>query len=141
MPRSVVAEADPNAARSVVAGDEPPNVRVIVPTWVHEDVVHPFDDAVAVNPDVLTVRIAPIAVDPDASLASRGGLVHGHHAPRRWRYVGCSHGLRLLDHDDRLPLDLLRDTFLDLDDHVARRLGCHRRLFAGGLLARSVTIV
>jgi hypothetical protein len=96
-----------------------------------EDVVGAFDDAVAVHPDVVTVAVAPIAVDPDATLASDFRLLDDDDVLRgRRRLRGCCDRLRLLDDDHGLPVDLLRRPAFGFDHHVGLRVAGRARLSA-----------
>lgn len=90
---------------------------------MHEDVVHTLDDTMAVDPDVLTVRVAPVAVHPDAARAAVDRLVDGD--DERWRRCAFAGGdwLGLLHDDDGFPVDLPRLPVLYLDHDVAGRLG------------------
>jgi hypothetical protein len=85
---------------------------------MYEHVVHAFDDAVTVHPDVLTVRVTPISIDPNAISAPHRRLGQRCLARRRWRLVGGGSRLGLLHHDDRLAVDLLGNALFDFDDDV-----------------------
>jgi hypothetical protein len=122
LPGTVIAEADIDAARPVVTWDEPPNVRIEVPAWLYENVVHPLYDAVPIDPDVLSTGVAPVAIDPDPVRAERGWLFDDDRSRRGRRLRGRRDGLRLLHHDDGLSIDLLRRAVLGVDDHVVREV-------------------
>jgi hypothetical protein len=123
MPGSVVPEANVNPPGSIVAGHEPPNVRVKVPSRLYEDVVHAFDDAVPVNPDVVAVAVGPIAVNPNRPRTLDLGLDDHDGLRSRRRVFGCRDGLGLLNDDHRLAFDLLRGAVLGFDHHVRCRVG------------------
>jgi len=123
MPGPVVPEANVDTPRSVVAGHKPPNACVIVPSRLHEDIVHAFDDAVPVNPDVVSVAVGPIAVDPNRPWTLNFGLDDHNGLRSRRRLLGCSHGLGLLNDDHRVAVDHLRGAVLGFDDHVRRVVG------------------
>jgi hypothetical protein len=124
VPRSVVAKTHVDAPRPVVAGHEPPHVRVKIPTRLDEHVVHPLDDAVAVDPDVFAIAVGPVAVDPDRSGALDLGL-HHHDRLRSWRRLfGRGQRLRLLDDDHCFAIHDFRGAVFGLDDHVCRGIGC-----------------
>jgi hypothetical protein len=87
---------------------------------MHEHVADPFDDAVPFDPNVVTIAIAPVPIDPDPFGTNGYGLLE-HDSPRRRRCgLGGGHRLRLLHYDDRLPLDLLSRAGLGLDDYIGR---------------------
>jgi hypothetical protein len=89
---------------------------------MHEHIVHPLDDAVAIYPKVPAVAVVPIPIDPNPARARRN-LLLGHDGPgRRWGLLRGSDGLGLLDDDHGLAVDLLRRAFLGFDDHVGRRI-------------------
>jgi hypothetical protein len=88
---------------------------------MHEDVVDPFHYAVTVYPEVLAVAVVPIPIDPHPARADRNLLPGNDDLGWRWSLPGGSDGLRLLDDDHRLAVDLLRRAFLGFDDHVGRR--------------------
>ena len=139
MPGSVVAESHIDTPRSIVAGHEPPHARVVVPARLHEDVVHALDDAVPVDPNVITVAVGPVAVDPDRPRALHLGL-HDHDRLRRRRRLlrGCQ-GLGLLNDDHRLAVDDLGGAVLSFDDHVGRRVGrCARLAFSLVAVVRDI---
>ena len=136
VPRSVVAEPDVNTPRPIVAGHEPPNIRVEIPARLDEHVVHPLDDAVTIDPKVLAISVGPIAVDPDRSRALHLGLHDHDRLRRRRRLLRSRQRLRLLDDDHRVAIDDLRGAVLGLDDHVCRGIG-----FCAGLLVSLVSVV
>lgn len=142
MPRPVVPKADPHTPRSIVSGDEPPHVRVEIPPRMHEDIVHPFCDAVPVHPEVLSIGVVPVPINPNRPGAVRNGLLDHDRPWRRRCLLGCHDGLRLLNDDHRLSIDLLGRAFLGLDDHIGRRIGCLARLsFARVTIVRDVVAV
>jgi len=123
VPGSVVAEAHIHAPGSIVAGHEPPDIRVEIPARLDEDVVHPFDDAVPVDPKVFTVGIGPVAIDPDRPGALHLGL-HDHDRLRSWRRLLCGRQrLRFLNDNHRIAVDDLGGAVLGFDDHIGRRVG------------------
>jgi hypothetical protein len=90
---------------------------------MHEYIVDTLHDAVPFHPHVVTVAVGPVPVDPDPFGTTGNGLLH-HDGPRRWRCcLGGRRGLRFLNHDDRLSVDLLLRAGLGLDDYVGRRVG------------------
>jgi hypothetical protein len=124
VPRAIVSKTDVDAARSIVSGDEPPHTPVVVPARLHENVVHAFDDAVPVYPDVITIAVGPIRIDPNP-LGTTGHGLFDNDRSRRWRRgLRGGRGLGLLNDDDRLPVDVFGRAGLRLDDHVGRRVGC-----------------
>jgi hypothetical protein len=128
MPRAIVAEADVDAPRSIVAGHEPPNVRVIIPARLHEDIIHAFHDAVSVHPNVVTIAVRPIPVDPDGA-GTKGHRLLDHDGLRgRWCLLGSRDGLGLLNDDDGFAVDLLGCAVFGFDDHIGRRIGRPVRL-------------
>jgi len=89
---------------------------------MHEDIVHPLDDAVTIYPKVLAVAVVPVSVDPNPARTGRN-LPLGHDGPRRrWGLLRGSDGLGLLDDDHCFAIDLLRRAFLGFDDHVGRQI-------------------
>lgn len=122
VPRAVVSETDVHAPRAIVSRHEPPHVRVVVPAWLHEDIVHTLHHAVPIDPHVLAVGVAPVPFNPDSLRADHGPIVDGDDTRRRRRGFGGSHRLGFLNDDDRLAIELLRGAGLRLDDHVGRRL-------------------
>jgi len=109
---------------------------------MHEDIVHAFHDAVPVHPEVLSVGVVPVPIDPNRPGTTRNGLLD-HDSPWcRRRLLGRRDGLRLLDDDDRLSIDLLGRAFLGLDDHIGRWNGRLARLsFAHVTIVRDVVPV
>jgi len=119
-PRTEVSEADVHAPGAKVSGHKPPEVGVEVPAWWHENVVHAFDDAVPVHPDIVPVAVGPIPVHPNSIRTNRNGLRDDR--LRRWgRRFGNREGLRLLNHDNCLAIDLLGLTTRRVDDRVVGR--------------------
>jgi len=85
---------------------------------MHEDVVHAFHDAVPVHPDVVSVAVRPVPVDPNPIATNHAGLFH-HDGPRgRWSLLGHRKRLGLLNDDDRLPIDFLGLSVFGVDDHI-----------------------
>jgi hypothetical protein len=121
VPWAVVPETDPDSAWPIIARHEPPHVRVVVPARMDEDVVHALDHAVSVDPGILSVRVAPIAVDPDPPRTEHFRVIDGHDPRRRRRLFGCSNRVRLLHDDHGVALDFLGRAILNLDDDVLRR--------------------
>jgi len=120
MPWAIVSKADVHTARSIVSGHEPPDTRVVIPSWLDEDIVHAFDDAVPVHPKVLTIPVGPVPIDPDPLGTTSDRLLH-HDGLQWWRCgLRGRDGLGLLNDDDGLTADLLGRPGLSLDDHVGR---------------------
>jgi hypothetical protein len=87
-----------------------------------ENVVDPLDDAMAVHPEIAPIAVVPIAIDPDAARADWSLLLDHDGRRRRRRLLLRGGGWRgLLNHDDRLTLDLLRLALLGFDDRVVCR--------------------
>jgi hypothetical protein len=109
---------------------------------MHEHVVHTLDDAVTVHPDVLTIGIAPIAVDPDPIGTPHYRLRQGSFA-RCWRRLLRGRGwLGLLHHDDRLAVHLLGDPFFDFDDDILRSaIGFRRDLRVSIIIGARIAVV
>jgi hypothetical protein len=84
---------------------------------VHEDVVDAFYDAVAVHPNVVTVGVRPIAIDPDPVFGTRRLLDHDG-LRRRRRLFSRRNRLGLLNYDHRFAIDHLGGAVFGLDDHV-----------------------
>jgi hypothetical protein len=123
LPRSVIPEAHIDAARSIVARHKPPDARVEIPARLNEHVVHTLHDAVPVHPDVLTVAICPVPVDPDRPRTSDLGLHDDDRLRGGRRVLRRCNRFRLLNDDHRLATDLLRRALLGFDHHVGRRVG------------------
>lgn len=123
VPGPIVPEANVDTPRSIVAGHEPPNVCVKVPSRLHEDIVHAFNDAVPVHPYVVAVAVGPIAVDPNRPGTLNFGLDDHDGLRSRRRMLGRRNGLGLLNDDHRVTVDHLRGAVLGLDDHVRRAVG------------------
>jgi len=118
MPWTIIAEANVHTARSVVSGHEPPDARVVIPSRLDEDIVHTFHHAVPVHPNVLTISVGPVPIDPDP-LRTKGDRLLHHDGSRCWRCgLRGRDGLGLLNDDDGLTVDLLGRPGLGLDDHV-----------------------
>jgi hypothetical protein len=84
-----------------------------------EHVVDPLDNAMAVHPEIAPIAVGPIAIDPDAARADWSWLLDHDGRGRRRRLLLGGGGWRgLLDHDDRLTLDLLRLAIVGFDDRV-----------------------
>ena len=90
---------------------------------MHEDVVHALDDTVAVDPQVLSIGVRPIAVDPDSAGTHRPLIDGDDGAWRGRRLLGRSGGLGLLNDDDGFSVDLLGRAVIDLDDDVVGLVG------------------
>ena len=90
---------------------------------MHEHVVHAFDDAVTVDPDVLAVAIRPVAVDPDAVATTPERLLDCHRTWGRRPDIRRSDRLGFLHDDHRLTVDLFGHAVLDFDHDVVRSLG------------------
>jgi len=118
VPRPVITEADVDAARTVVARHKPPNARVEIPARLHEDVVHAFNDAVPVDPNVVAVAVGPVALDPDPLGATNLRLDDDDCLRCGGSVLGRRNGRRLFDHDDGLSIDLLGRAVLSFDDDV-----------------------
>jgi len=73
---------------------------------MHEDVVHTFDHTMAIEPNVLPVCVAPVAVHPDAPGTTVNRLVDGDDEGRRRCAFAHGDWLGLLDDDDGFPIDL-----------------------------------
>jgi hypothetical protein len=116
-PGTVVTEPNIDTARPVVTRHEPPDVGVVVPPRVHENIVDPFHHAVAVDPNVVTVRIRPMVIDPDPVFGTRRLLDHDG-LWRRRRFRRRRDGLGLLNDDHRFTIDHLGGAVLRLDDDV-----------------------
>ena len=142
VPGTKVTKADVHTVGSVVPRHEPPNVRVVVPARMHEDIVHTLDDAVPVHPEVLTIAVGPVPVDPNSFGTTQNGLLH-HDGPRRWwRCLRSGDGLRLLHDDHRLAVDLLGRPGFGLDDHVRRRVVRLARLrFTQVAIVRDIELI
>lgn len=139
--RTVVAVSDPHATGSEVARDVPPHVGVEVPSWVHENVVDALDDAVPVDPHVLSVGVRPVALDPNAARALHGRLRDVHRLwYRRWRLLRGGHRVRLLHYDDGLSTHVFRCPILNLDHDVVRRGDFEGRLVAVRRAARVTSV-
>jgi hypothetical protein len=122
LPRTIVSEADVHAVGSIIARHEPPEVGVVVPPWLHEDVVDAFDDAVPVHPDIVSVAIGPVPVDPDSVGTGSDGLLHGNGRWRWWCRLGGGSGLGFLNDDYRLAIDFLGLAALRFDDRIVVRI-------------------
>jgi len=122
MPWPIVSKADVHAERSIVSGHEPPNARVVIPSRLHEDIVHAFHDAVTVHPKVLTIAVGPIPIDPNPFGTTDDWLLLHDGPRRRRRGLGGRDGLGLLNDNDSLAVDLLGRAGLRLDDHIGRRI-------------------
>ena len=142
MPRAIVAEAYVDAPRSIVTGNEPPDVRIEVPTRLYENVVHALDDTMAVDPDVVAIAIRPITIDPDRARTLYLGL-HDHHRLRsRRRLLGRCHRIGLLNDDHGFALDLLGRPIFCFDDYVRRCVvGCGGLTFTLIAVMRHVQFV
>jgi hypothetical protein len=123
VPGSVVAEAHIDTPRSIVTGHEPPYVRVEIPARLDEDVVHPLDDAVPVDPKVIAVAVGPVAVDPDRPWALHLGLHHHDRLRSRRCLLRRRQRFGLLNDDHRFAVDDLGGAVIGFDDHVGRRVG------------------
>lgn len=123
LPRSVIPEADVDAARSIVARHKPPDARVEIPARLNEHVVHTLHDAVPVHPDVLAVAISPVPIDPDRPRTPDLGLHDDDRLRGRRRVFRSCNRLRLLNDDHRLTADLLGRALLGFDHHVGRLVG------------------
>jgi len=106
MPRPVVPEADVRAARSVVAGDEPPDVPIEIPARMDEHVIDSHLDAVPIDPGVLSAAVVPIPMDPNPGRTVPDLRVAGRDHRRWGRLCRGGDGLWFLHHDDGLLLDL-----------------------------------
>lgn len=118
VPGAMVTEPDIHAAGPVVPRHEPPDAAVEVPARLNENVVHAFDDTVAVHPDVVAIAVRPVSIDPDATGALNLRLNDHDRLGRGRRVFGGCHRRRLLDHDDGLPIHFLGGSGLRLDHHV-----------------------
>ena len=121
VPRPVVAEAHERTARSVVARDEPPNIPIEVPARLNEHVVDPHLDTVPVDPCVLSVAVVPIPMNPNPSRTVPDLLGARRDPRRRWRSRRGGDGLRLLHHDEDLPVDFRGRSRFRFHDWVGRR--------------------
>jgi len=121
MPWSVVPKAYVRVAWSVVAGDEPPDVPIEVPTRMNEHIVDSHLDAVPIDPSVLSVAVVPVPMDPNPGRAVLDLLVARRDPRRRRRLHRGGDGLWFLHHDDGLPLDFRGRARFRFYDHVARR--------------------
>lgn len=118
MPGPMIAEPHVHAEGSIVPRHEPPDAGVEVPTRLNENVVHPFDDAVAVDPHVVAIAVGPVAVHPDSAGALHLGL-YDHDSLRSGRRVlGGGDRRGLLDDDDGLSIHRLGGPVLGFDDDV-----------------------
>ena len=122
VPWAVVSEADVHAPWAIVSRHEPPHVRVVVPAWLHEDIVHTLHHAVPIDPHILAVGVAPVRFDPNSFRADDRPFVDGDDTRRRGCGFGGSRWLRFLNDDDRLAVELLWGAGFRLDDHVGCRL-------------------
>jgi len=75
---------------------------------MHKDILDPLHDAVAVDPNVFTVAVVPIPVDPNPARADRNLLLGRDDLGRRWGVQCGSDGLGLLDDDHGVPVNLRR---------------------------------
>ncbi len=123
VPGAIVAEAHIDTPRSIVAGHKPPDVRVVVPARLDEDIVHPLDDAVPVDPKVLAAAIGPVAVDPDRPGALHLGLHDDDRLRSRRRLLRGCQRLGLLNDDYRVAVYDLGGAVLGFNDHVRRCVG------------------
>jgi hypothetical protein len=90
---------------------------------MHKDILDALHDAVAVDPNVFTVAVVPIPVDPNPARADWNLLLDHNDLWRRWGLLRGSDGFGLLDDDHGLPIDLLGRTFVGFDDHIVCRSG------------------
>ena len=119
---AVVPEANPHAARSVVAGYEVPHGAVVIPARVHEHVVRTRCHVVAVDPDITARPVIPVSIHPDRSVVRRNWLLDDHRRRRRGGFLGGGGRLRFFDDDDGLALDLLGRALPLLDHDVIGRV-------------------
>lgn len=119
---AVVPEANPHAARSVVAGYEVPHGAVVIPARVHEHVVRTRCHVVRVDPDITARAVIPVSIHPDSPVVRCNWLLDDHRRGRRGSVLGGGRRLRLLDDDHGLAVDLLRRALPLLDHDVIGRV-------------------
>ena len=142
VPRAKVSKAGVHAERSIVSGHEPPNARVVIPSRLHEDIVHAFDDTVTVHPKVLTIAVGPVPIDPNPFGTTDDGLLLHDGPRRRRRGLRGRDGLGLLNDNDSLAADLLGRAGLGLDDHVGRRIvGLARLPFSHVAIVSNIELI
>jgi len=122
LPRAIISETDVHTARSVVAGDEPPKVGVVIPAWLHEDIVDALHHAVAIHPSIVSIAVRPVPIDPYSVGTDGSGLLHGDGRWRRWRRLRGGGGLGLLHDDHGLAIDLFGLTAPCFDDRIIVRI-------------------
>jgi len=108
---------------------------------MNEHVVHALDYAVTVNPDVLTVAVGPVPVDPDAARTTEPGLLDRDHAGWRRRDISGGDRLGLLHDDHGLAVDLSSCALLGFDHHVCGWLRGRLPLVRRCLVPAGVTVV